>query len=87
MEEIDDIRLVPEPTAELLNPRQYLDYESHREDFLRWSLAMGKDPDRGEGYSTHTVRGRAYRVDQFYRWIWEEYSGYTTTITHEQEGA
>jgi len=64
-----------------------VDYEAHREKFLQWSLNVGKDPDRGEGYSPHTVNGRAYRTDKFYRWVWEEYDGYTTNVTHDHADA
>jgi len=87
MKELEGIRVIPDPTAELLNPRQYVDYEAHREEFLRWSLGVGKDPERGKGYSAHTVKGRAYRVDKFYRWVWNEFDGYTTNVTHERADA
>jgi len=36
MKEIEGIRVVPDPTVELLNPRQYVDYEAHREKFLQF---------------------------------------------------
>jgi len=46
-------------------------------------LTRGKDPDRGGGYARTTVDERAYRLDLFYRWVWDEEDGYTTAITHE----
>ncbi|WP_231727881.1 site-specific integrase, partial [Haloferax profundi] len=52
----------------------------HREDHLKWIAVFGKDPDRVEGYSDSTEIRTAYRLDQFYRWVWDE-QGYTTNIT------
>lgn len=87
MEDLDGIRLVPEPSAERLNPRQLLDYESHREDCVRWLLAFGKNPKHADGYAFNTVKGRVARMDIFYRWVWNEYDGYTTNVTHDHADA
>jgi len=46
-------------------------------------LTEGKDPETGDGYAFDTANGRAYRLDQFYRWVWEQEGRYTTTITHD----
>lgn len=75
-----DLPIVTEGAREFLNPRQLVDYESEREACLRWLLAIGKDPDRGEGYAFGTVKPRSYRMDQFYRWVWEYEDGYTANI-------
>lgn len=80
---LDGIKLVPEPSEELLNERQYLDYRSEREHSLEWLLNFGKKPKEAEGYATTTVKNRASRIDQFYRWVWEQEEGYTTNLTHE----
>lgn len=74
---------VTEPAAEFLNQRQLLDYRSEREDCLSWLLAIGKQPDQGEGYALGTVKPRAHRMDQFYRWVWSKDSGYTAAVSHE----
>lgn len=79
----DDIPLIPEPTKAYLNERQRVDYEEHREEFLTWLYAIGKDPEKAEGYSQATVKNTAYRTDKFYRWMWER-DGYTTNPTREQ---
>jgi integrase len=44
---------------------------------------VGKSPAEGKGYAPDTVSGRAYRLDAFYRWVWEEEDRYTTQITHD----
>ncbi len=80
---LDGIKLVPEPSEKLLNERQYLDYRNEREQCLEWLLTFGKDPEKAEGYAKTTVSNRAYRMDQFYRWVWEYEDGYTTNPTHE----
>jgi len=82
MVDLDDITLVPEPSRKQLNERQLVDYRSEREDCLKWLLAVGKTPERGEGYAMGTVRPRAHRMDQFYRWVWTAEDGYTTQLTH-----
>lgn len=80
--DIEDIALVPEPSQQRLNPRQEVDYADHRERLLRWMLAVGKNPQKGEGYAWETVRRRAVNTDMFYRWTWDHEDGYTTAITH-----
>ena len=81
---LDEIKLVPEPSEELLNERQYLDYRSERERCLDWLLTFGKDPEKATGYATSTVENRASRMDQFYRWVWEQEDGYTSNLTHDR---
>ncbi|RDI72976.1 site-specific integrase [Halopelagius longus] len=83
MEAIDGIPLLPEPSQNLLNERQRVDYRHHREGLIRWMLKLGKNPDRAEGYARQTAKRRATNADMFYRWVWQEYNGYTTTVTHE----
>ena len=79
----DDITLIPNNTEELLNERQFLDYRSEREHCLDWLLTFGKEPEKAEGYAKTTVSTRAYRMDQFYRWVWTQEDGYTTNLTHD----
>jgi site-specific recombinase XerD len=78
---ICDAPLITDPARELLNERQLLDYREERRDLLTWLRDLGKNPERGEGYAEGTVYNRAYRIDGFYRWIWEQEGGYTTTVT------
>jgi len=79
----DEITVVTETAEAYLNPKQLLDYQSEREDCLSWLLAFGKAPDKGEGYAVGTIKPRAYRMDKFYRWVWDEEGGYTAHITQE----
>lgn len=76
----DDVTVVTEPVEEFLNRKQLLDYRSEREDCLSWLLTFGKAPEKGEGYALGTVKPRAYRMDQFYRWIWRREGGYTAQL-------
>lgn len=78
----DDITVLTAPAAAHLNQRQQLDYTNHRETLLKWLLHLGKDPQNATGYSKSTVKCDAYRIDQFYRWVWEKEDGYTTAVTH-----
>lgn len=77
MTDLDDYPVVPDVTKEYLNPHQLLDYRSEREDCLRWLLAYGKDPKQAAGYAPGTVRPRCYRMDRFYRFLWDQKGGYT----------
>lgn len=87
MTDFGDINVVPDTTAKRLTERQLLDYRNHREDLLEWLLVFGKDPETADGYARTTVKTRAYRMDQFYRWVWDEYDGYTTDVTHDHADA
>ena len=80
---IDGIAVVPEPSQEHLNAKQIEDYRVHRQQFIEWVKNVGKKPSHAEGYSHDTTRRTAYRVDQFYRWVWENEGGYTTRVTPE----
>jgi integrase len=73
--------LVTDPVGKQLNQRQLTDYREERRDLLTWLRDLGKNLDRGEGYAEDTVYNRAYRIDGFYRWVWETDGGYTTQIT------
>lgn len=83
MSQINDITLVTQPSEQMLNKRQLLDYRSHRKNCLEWLLAVGKNPDTADGYAFQTVSNRAYRMDLFYRWVWKQEDQYTTSVTHE----
>ncbi|WP_224269590.1 tyrosine-type recombinase/integrase [Haloprofundus salinisoli] len=64
-----------------LNDRQLTSYTEHRRKFIEWMLTCGKDPKRGEGYAPSTVKSRAYRLDNFYRLVWDAEGHYTEHIT------
>jgi len=82
-EKIQGIPLITKPAEKHLNQRQIIDYGEERRDLIKWSLQLGKDPERGEGYAQTTFRSHSYRIDQFYRWIWNENGGYKTDIRPE----
>jgi hypothetical protein len=77
----DDITLIPEPSKQQLTERKTLDYKNHRQKLAKWLLTVGKNPDKAEPYSKTTAKYHLYRIDKFYRWIWEQ-NNYTTDITH-----
>lgn len=79
----DDVTVVTQPAEDFLNQKQLFDYRSEREECLSWLLAFGKAPKNGEGYAVGTVKPRAYRMDQFYRWLWECTGGYTAQLDPE----
>lgn len=87
MSNLDDITVVPEPSEAYLNERQLVDYRTQREQCLNWLLTFGKDPARATGYAHTTVKYRSHRMDQFYRWVWEQEDGYTANLTHEHGDA
>lgn len=80
-EKVEDIVVVPKPSEEALNQRQLADYREHRKRLIKWVVNLGKDPEKAEGYAYDTARQRLYKIDQFYRWVWEQEDGYTLAIT------
>lgn len=84
MEEGEQFENVSEPAFEQLNKRQAKDYDHHLGDLHSWMKTEGKNPVKYEGNSEDGADNYMRRLDQFYRWVWQEYDGYTTHITHEQ---
>ena len=80
-----DVALVPEANEQYLNSKQRIDYENHRQSFIEWLLAFGKDPDAVEGYTEDTVYRTAYRCGKFDRFAWED--GYVVPLTHNHADA
>lgn len=79
----EDFSIVPQPSAELLTERQLIDYRDHREEFIRWLIYAGKNPDQMDGYARGTIERTAYRTDAFMRWVWDVEDRYTTSVTHD----
>lgn len=82
-EKVDGIVVVPEASEQQLNQRQLEDYRAHRRNLIRRMRTLGKDPETAEGYAHDTTRQRSYRLDKFYRWVWEQEDGYTLHVTTE----
>lgn len=87
MTNLDEYPVVTSSDEEYLNQRQLLDYRTEREDCLRWLLTFGKKPDEAVGYAKGTVKPRCYRMDRFYRFVWEQEGGYTVNVTHDHADA
>ena len=77
---VDGVPLVPDQTAENLNQRQELAYREHRRQLISWMNDLGKTPEKAVGYAESVVRTRTYRLDSFYRWVWDR-EEFTTEIT------
>jgi integrase len=83
MIDLDEYPVLTQDSEEFLNQRQLLDYRSEREECLRWLLTFGKKPDEAVGYAQGTVKPRSYRMDRFYRFVWQQERGYTVNLTHD----
>ena len=83
MDELDELPVVTDTSEEYLNQRQLLDYRAEREACLEWLLTFGKRPDEAVGYAVGTVKQGAYRMDRFYRFVWDQEDGYTANVTHD----
>ncbi|MFC4359308.1 tyrosine-type recombinase/integrase [Halobium salinum] len=80
----EDFAITTKKSRELLTEKELIDYRSHRVDFLRWLIHLGKNPDMAVGYGRDTIQNTAYRTDLFNRWVWQEEDGYTMSLTHAQ---
>lgn len=60
------------------------DYKQYKITFLRWLINEGKDTYRGEGFSESTVRTTHYKIDEVYKWLWEQEDEFTKELTREQ---
>jgi hypothetical protein len=75
--------LLTSVSADALNEKQTLVYEDHREKLARWALTMGKNPRKARGYAFETVQQRLYRLDKFYRFVWDARDRFTTELDRE----
>lgn len=80
---IEELPIIPQPAATRLNDKQQTIYRDHREKLARWAVTIGKSPDKGEGYTQETVKRRLYRLDKFYRLVWEMFDRFTVDVTPE----
>lgn len=83
MIDLDEYPITTENSESYLNKRQLLDYRSEREECLEWLLTFGKKPVEATGYAPGTVKPRCYRMDRFYRYVWDLEGGYTVNLLHD----
>jgi integrase len=76
----DEFNIIPEPARTYLNSRQEDEYYAHRKRLITWLITAGRNPEEEIGLALRTAKNYASRIDQFYRWMWEE-NGYTTHLT------
>jgi integrase len=60
------------------------DYESFKRNFMEWLLNEGKDLYRRKGFAESTVEHTHYKVDEAYRWKWNQTGEYTKEFTPEE---
>ncbi|MFC6733057.1 site-specific integrase [Haladaptatus sp. DYSN1] len=77
------IVIVPSDNENQLSKKQYVDYHSYREQFLKWLLHIGKNPEKALGYSAYTVYESGYRAAAFDRWVWNTHDEYRIPPSHE----
>lgn len=80
-------RLVTGPTRERLNevsPRHVKDYEDFKKNYVGWFLNVGKNPNKGTGYSPNTVEQICFKTDQVFRYLWKSEGSYTTSLDYQR---
>lgn len=87
MVDLSSFPVLTSSSESALNSRQLLDYRLERENCLTWLLTRGKNPQETVGYAEATVKSRAYRMDRFYRFVWEHAGDYTINVTHDHADA
>jgi hypothetical protein len=78
--EIGEVPVTTTPVEKRLAERELVDYRDYKSRLLNWLYHVGKHPERAEGYAKATVRQVSYHSDTFYRWVWDDRDGYTTTV-------
>ena len=86
MSSVDELAYVGKKSRAYLNTRQAIAYNDHREDILTW-LSEEYENSAGEELSELTVENYAYRLDRFYRFVWDQLGEYTIQISHEHADA
>jgi integrase len=76
-------RAVAPETEQCLNDKQLFDHRTKAEEFARWMLVFGKNPEQVEGYAKHTASRTMHRVGYFHRWTWEQEDEYVSFPTQE----
>lgn len=84
---VDGIVLVTEDSKEYLNPKQEIAYRELRREMAEWLLALGKNPNKAEGYSYSTAKNRMNRLDLFFRFVWDRHDRYIQDLTTEHADA
>lgn len=77
---IDETWLTTSKSEAQLNHRELEMYREHRRKLLTWMLNKGRAPEMNVGYAKEAAENRSYRLDMFYRWVWDIEDGYTESI-------
>jgi len=77
MEPSRQIRVVPNKNENYLTEKEQVDYKEYRKTLLSYLLKVGKNPQKAQGYSPHSVYATGNRLARFDLWVWnkkEEYA-------------
>ena len=75
--------LLSDEARQYLNPREEIAYKEFRLELAKWLLNLGKNPAKAEGYSHSHAKSTMYRLDLFYRYIWDQEQRFIQTLTPE----
>lgn len=79
----DDDNFRSEKAQAILNNKQYVVYRSSMDEFIEWMVTEGKDPENRKGLSYGCAYDYTKRLDQLYRYAWEELPRTTLEIDHD----
>lgn len=86
-ESIEESWLTTAKSEQQLNQRELEMHREHRRELLTWMLNRGQAPEANVGYAEGTVKNRSYRLDAFYRWVWDVEDSYTEDVTTSHANA
>lgn len=75
--------LLSDEARQYLDPREEIAYKEFRLEIAKWLLNLGENPAKAEGYSHSHAKSTMYRLDLFYRYIWDQKQRFIQTLTPE----
>lgn len=60
------------------------DFKQFKIDFIEWLLTEGKDTYRKEGFAESTTTTTHYKIEEAYRWLWNETKEYSTEFPQDR---
>jgi site-specific recombinase XerD len=68
-------------TLQDLGPRAQDDYVSFKTGFVKWLHERGREPARRRGYAETTIKATSSKMDQVFRWRWDDKGAYTIDLS------
>jgi len=81
--------IVSTPTEQALSrfaPLYQEEFYGFKADFIQFLMEKGKNTFKEEGYAPDTVQTTHYKIEQVYRWKWQDEGGFTKEITPDDAG-